>query len=88
MDLLLSEVQSSLVVRPTRVHDNSVDGSLVGEDLGNGGVDGGLLGHIRLDGLELPGVFLLGGMELVARLGVVDGVDDGGAVVKAGFGDT
>lgn len=83
MNLLLCEVKSSLVIRPSGIHDHAVDSSLVLYNLVNGGGDGGFLGDICLDGLEPSGVFGLRGGELLTGLGVVDGVHDLGVVVEA-----
>lgn len=88
VNLLLGKVEGGLVVRPPRIHDHAVQGTSLGNDLVNGSSNGGLLGHIGLDGLETARVLGLRGGKLLARLSIIDRVDDLGVVIEAGLGHT
>lgn len=70
------------------VHDHAVQGAGLGDDAVDGLGDGGLLGHVGLDGEEAVRVALGQGGELVAGgVGDVKRVDASGAVVQAALGD-
>lgn len=88
MDFFFGKVQGSLVVCPTGIDDHAVQSSGLLNDTINSSGDSGLLCYIGLNGLYLAWPSLLRGCELFARLGIIDRVDKGGAVVKARFGDS
>lgn len=85
MDFLLGEVKRGLVVCPSCVHDHAMQGPSLLDDLVDGGSDGGLLCDIGLEGLKTAWVLGLCGRELLARLGVVDGVDELSVIVQTGL---
>lgn len=76
MDLLFSEIQGCLVIRPARVDNHTMNGTLFLDYPVNGRRDVGFLGDVRLNGLELAWMSLLRCDEGFTRLGVVDRVDD------------
>lgn len=88
MDLLLGEVKRGLVVGTAGVDNHAVDGTLLLNDLLNGGSDAGLLGGVGLESLDAARVFLLDLSELITRLSQINRVNYGSAIVKAALGDT
>lgn len=87
MDLFLGKVQRRLVVRPPRVNDHPVQFTALLDNLIHRRRDGGLLGDVGLEAFELSGPPLLCSGKLVAGIGVIDRVDDTGAIVEAGLCD-
>lgn len=87
MDLLLRKVQRSLMVRPPRIDNHTMQCTALLDDFIHCRSDRRLLCHVRLEALELPGPPLLRGGKIVAWLGVVDGVDYLRTVVEAGLSD-
>lgn len=87
MDLFLSEVKGGLVVGAAGVDNHAVDGTLLFDNLLNGGSDAGLLGGVGLESLDAARVLLLDLGKLLTRLSKINRINYGSAIVKAAFGD-
>jgi hypothetical protein len=88
MNFFFGEVEGSLMVGPSGIHDHAMNSAGLSDNLVNSRGDAIFLGDIGSQSENTAGIPVAHSSEFLAGLADVDGVNLGRTVVEAAFSDT